>query len=69
MVLVLSISLWLPRYLKQNVQNETTKRFLVGNTKINILLSIKANFVHEVLRNYTKLDEVCSWNQRSNLKF
>jgi len=28
--------LWLPRYLK-NVQNETIKRFLVGNTKINIL--------------------------------
>jgi len=28
--------LWLPRCLK-NVQNETTKRFLVGNTKINIL--------------------------------
>jgi len=33
---VLSNSLWLPRYLK-NVQNEITKRFSVGNTKVNIL--------------------------------
>jgi len=33
---VLSNSPWLPRNLK-NLQNETTKRFLVGNTNINIL--------------------------------
>jgi len=34
-VSVLSNSPWLPRNLK-NVQNETTKRFLIGNTNINI---------------------------------
>jgi len=33
---VLSNSPWLPRNLK-NVQNETTKHFSVGNTKVNIL--------------------------------
>jgi len=31
-----SNSQWLPRHLK-NVQNETAKRFSVGNTKVNIL--------------------------------
>jgi len=31
-----SNSLWLPRYLK-NLQNKTTKSFLVSNTKIKIL--------------------------------
>jgi len=35
-VSVLSNSPWLPRYLK-NVQSDTTKRFSVGNTKVNIL--------------------------------
>jgi len=39
MVSVLSSSPWLLRYLK-NVQNETTKRFSVGNTKVNILALI-----------------------------
>jgi len=38
-VSVLSNSPWLSRNLK-NAQNETTKRFLIGNTNINI--SIKA---------------------------
>jgi len=42
----------MPRNLK-NVQNETTKHFLIGNTNINI--SIKANFVYEVLRSYPKI--------------
>jgi len=38
--------------------------FLFGNTKINIL----ANFVYEVLRNYTKLDEFCCWKQQSSIE-
>jgi len=34
-----------------------TRRFLFGNTKINIFTN-KANFVYEVLQNYTNLRRI-----------
>jgi len=53
MVSVLSNSLLVSEILK-NVQNETTKRFLVGNTKIKI----STNQVQRRIRSFKKLYEV-----------
>jgi len=59
---VLSNSPWWQRNLKK-VQNEITKkRFLVGNTKINISTNQGYHFGSEVLQNNPKLGECCSWN-------
>jgi len=44
------------------------KRFIVGNTKFNILTNQGYNIVYEVLRNYAKLDEFYSWKEQSRLK-
>jgi len=55
------------RDIWKNVQNETTKLFLVGNTRINSYKT-KANYVYEVLQNCMKLDKFCSWKQQSRLK-
>jgi len=32
-------------------------------TQILTFQPIKANFLYEVLRNYPKIDEFCSWNK------
>jgi len=37
-------------------------------TQILPFQPIKANFVYEVLRNYPKINEFCSWKQQSRLK-
>jgi len=34
----------------------------------HILTFRPINFVYEVLRNYPKINEFCSWNQQSRLK-
>jgi len=47
----------------KNAQNETTKPFSVGNTKVTFQ-PIKVNFVYEVLRNFPKINEY----QQSRLK-
>jgi len=52
---------WFLRNLK-NIQNETTKRILVGITNFNISTN-QDYFVYEVLRNYPKINKFCSWNQ------
>jgi len=52
------------REIWKNVQNETTKRFLIGNTNklLTTFQPIKANFMYEVLLNYPKIEKFCSWN-------
>jgi len=37
-------------------------------TQILTFQPIKANFVYDMLRNYPKINEFCSWNQQSRLK-
>jgi len=36
-------------------------------TQILTFQPIKANFVYEVVRNYPKIDEFCSWNVKAKM--